>query len=302
MIILPEFQVTATSNIKASYCKTLQITRSDTTFTFGSSGVNLVKGVIPADATLQDINVWTNTGSNAGTSATVGVGAIIPFTSISAAGTTATVTCPVQHNLVVGDTIVVNGTGQANFDCTLGSPKTVASVPTSTTFTYTISSTTATSTVGAIGCTSYFFVPASALNTSQLTPTVGASPYAYTAPAIGDVVVQGGTVSAITRTRPGQSAVNIGVTAGIIPVQAGDVVTTTYSVAPTITFIPAERSANGYLTTVTKRVGPPSTGWQPANGAGFPNGLDVQMFGFYTETGSASTSGGPWYATVWYVR
>ena len=299
MILLPEFQVTATSNIKASYCKTLQITRSDSTFTSGSTGVNLVKAVIPADATLQDFQIWTGTGSNAGTSANVYVGAIIPFSNITAAGTTATVTTPVQHNLVTGDTIVVNGTGQANFD--QASPVAIT-VVSSTSFTYTISSTTATSTIGAIGCTSYFLTPTSVLNGSNIAVSVGASPFAYTVPAYGTLVIQGGTVSSVTLQRPGGSAVNIGVTAGPIPVQPGDIVTTTYTVAPTLTFIPADRAATGYLNTVTKRVGPPSVGWQPVGTSGLPLGTDVQIFGMYKETGSASSSGGPWYVTIWYVR
>lgn len=303
MIFLPEFQVTATSNIKASYCKTLKITRSDNTFTYSNTGggVNLVKGIVPADATLQDFQIWTATGSNAGTSATLSVGAVVPFTSIAAAGTTATVTTPVLHNLVTGDTIVVNGTGQANFD--KATPVAVT-VTTTTAFTYTISSTTATSTIGAIGCTSYFLAPTSALNGSQIAPTVGASPWSYTVPAYGNLVIQGGTVSAVTITRPGGSPVNIGVQAGMFPVQASDVIIITYTVAPTVTFIPADRSNTGYLTTVTKRVGPPSVGWvNAATGTqGVPMGQDVQIFGMYQETGSASSSGGPWFVTVWYVR
>lgn len=310
-IILPEFLVTATSNVKDSLCKTIQITRSDNTFTYnalGSKGTNnsLVKAMMPADATVQDIQVWTSAGSNAGTSATLSVGAIIPFTSISAAGTTATVTTPVYHNLATGDTIVVNGTGQANFDKATPVAITVTG---NTTFTYTITSTTATSTTGSIGCTNYFFTPVSVLNATQVAPTVGASPWSYTAPTYGSLVIQGGTVSAVTITRSGQSAVNIGVTAGMFYVQAGDVITITYSAAPTVIFIPHDRSNNGYLTTVTRHVGPPSVGWVGSSVASqhgtrtlMVGRQDVQVFGMYQETGSASSSGGPWYATIWYVR
>jgi hypothetical protein len=301
MILLPEFQVTATSNMKASYCKTIQISRTDNTFTSTSSGVNLVKAIIPADATLQDFQIWTANGSNAGTSATLYLGVKLPFTSIVAAGTTATVTTPVFHNLVTGDTIVVNGTGQANFDQATPVAITVTST---TTFTYTISSTTATATVGDIGVASYFINPTSALNSTQVTVALGASPASYTVSTYGNLVVNGGTVSAITITRPGGSAVTLGVTAGMFAVQAGDVITITYTVAPTVTFIPNDRSANGYLNTVTKRVGPPSAGWvNAATGTqGVPIGSDLQVFGMYKETGTASTQGGPWYVTVWYVR
>lgn len=68
--------------------------------------------------------------------------------------------------------------------------------------------------------------------------TVGASPYAYTAPAAGMVVVSGGTVSAITLKRGAPAAISVGETSGIIPVSAGDIVSTTYSVLPTMSFVP----------------------------------------------------------------
>jgi len=301
MILLPEFQVTATSNIKASYCKTIQINRTDNTFLSTSSGVNLVKAIIPADATLQDFQIWTGAGSNAGTSANIYLGVKLPFTSITAAGTTATVVTPVFHNLVTGDVIVVNGTGQANFDQATPVAITVVN---STSFTYTISSTTATSTIGDIGVASYFVNPVSALNSAQVTVSVGASPFAYTVSTYGNLVINGGTVSSVTITRPGGAAVTLGVVAGMFAVQAGDVVTITYTVAPTVTFIPNDRSANGYLNTVTKRVGPPNAGWiNAATGtAGVPIGSDLQLFGMYKETGAASSSGGPWFVTIWYVR
>ena len=67
--------------------------------------------------------------------------------------------------------------------------------------------------------------------------TVGASPYSYTAQSNGHVVVTGGTVSAISLTRV--SAHATGLTAGLIPVGNKDVVTVTYSVLPTMTFIPS---------------------------------------------------------------
>jgi hypothetical protein len=68
--------------------------------------------------------------------------------------------------------------------------------------------------------------------------TVGASPYAYTAAAAGTVVVSGGTVSAITLKRGAPAAISVGETSGVIPVSAGDIVTVTYSAAPTMSFVP----------------------------------------------------------------
>ena len=68
--------------------------------------------------------------------------------------------------------------------------------------------------------------------------TVTASPFAYTAAAAGTVVVSGGTVSAITLKRGAPAAIAVGETSGVIPVSAGDIVTTTYSVLPTMSFVP----------------------------------------------------------------
>lgn len=67
--------------------------------------------------------------------------------------------------------------------------------------------------------------------------TVGASPFAYTAPSRGAVMVSGGTVSAITITRNGAVAPS-GATAGSVLVCAGDIVTITWTAAPTCTFVP----------------------------------------------------------------
>ena len=77
--------------------------------------------------------------------------------------------------------------------------------------------------------------PAAAQPVVPITP--GASPYSYTAPFWGSVAVTGGTVSAIAISRQGTS-IATGLTVGVFPVARGDVLTVTYSVAPTITFIP----------------------------------------------------------------
>lgn len=67
--------------------------------------------------------------------------------------------------------------------------------------------------------------------------TVGASPYSYTALFDGQVVVVGGTVSAIAIARQGTS-VATGLTAGIFPLARLDVLTITHTGAPTATFLP----------------------------------------------------------------
>jgi len=67
--------------------------------------------------------------------------------------------------------------------------------------------------------------------------TVTGSPFTYTAPANGCVVISAGTVSAIAIARQGTS-VAAGITAGVIPVSRLDKVTITYTVLPTATFLP----------------------------------------------------------------
>lgn len=70
------------------------------------------------------------------------------------------------------------------------------------------------------------------------TVTVGASPFAYAAPSAGTVLIVGGTVTAVTLKRGTAAAVSVGATAGSVPVSAGDIVTVTYSAAPTMSFVP----------------------------------------------------------------
>lgn len=67
--------------------------------------------------------------------------------------------------------------------------------------------------------------------------TPGASPYTYTATRDGFLIVQGGTVSQLDYRRIATN-VQIGVVAGLFPVQLGDGIRITYTVAPTVTFIP----------------------------------------------------------------
>jgi hypothetical protein len=66
---------------------------------------------------------------------------------------------------------------------------------------------------------------------------VSASPTSFTASERGSVVISGGTISAVSLTRAG-TVVNFGTTRSI-PVANGDVVIVTYSVAPTISFLPS---------------------------------------------------------------
>ena len=73
--------------------------------------------------------------------------------------------------------------------------------------------------------------------------TPGASPYTYTlTEQVGvndaDVIVGGGTVSAIAVGRGGGTGVTTGLTSGTFRLARGDFLTVTYTVAPTMTLVP----------------------------------------------------------------
>lgn len=67
--------------------------------------------------------------------------------------------------------------------------------------------------------------------------TVGASPFTFTATSSGALAVAAGTVSAIALIRQGVT-VPTGVTAGLLPISRLDQVQITYTVAPTVNFLP----------------------------------------------------------------
>jgi hypothetical protein len=69
--------------------------------------------------------------------------------------------------------------------------------------------------------------------------TVGASPFVYTSSTIGNLYVAGGTVSAVVLAR--SSVTLAAATNRFIPMAANDTVTITYSVLPTVTFVPDAR-------------------------------------------------------------
>ena len=69
---------------------------------------------------------------------------------------------------------------------------------------------------------------------------VGTSPYTYTAPQNGVVVVSGGSVSLVQLGRSGVFLAT-GLLTGVIPVSAGDQIKVTHVVAPALTFLPGLR-------------------------------------------------------------
>jgi hypothetical protein len=70
---------------------------------------------------------------------------------------------------------------------------------------------------------------------NAVTPT--GSPYTYTAPRKGFLIVQGGTVSAIAFSRSG-TFYNVGQTSGTFTLDQNDQLQITYSVAPTLIWVP----------------------------------------------------------------
>jgi hypothetical protein len=73
-------------------------------------------------------------------------------------------------------------------------------------------------------------------NISALIP--GVSPYSYQATQGGSVVISGGTVSIVELSRDGVAYYATGQTSGMFPVSMGDVLRVTYTVVPTMTFVP----------------------------------------------------------------
>ena len=69
--------------------------------------------------------------------------------------------------------------------------------------------------------------------------TVQASPFMYQAPAGGQVLVSGGTVTDISYSRTAGTFYSTGQTAGVIPVSANDILKVTYTGVPTMVFFPA---------------------------------------------------------------
>jgi 3D (Asp-Asp-Asp) domain-containing protein len=68
--------------------------------------------------------------------------------------------------------------------------------------------------------------------------TVSASPFTYTASFPGNVVINGGTVTGLSVSR-GTTSVTVATTQKIIPLGQGDSVVVTYSVLPTMTWLPS---------------------------------------------------------------
>lgn len=88
-----------------------------------------------------------------------------------------------------------------------------------------------------------FFQQFSQPPSAMLTLTVGASPFAYQVLEPGNIFITGGSVSLVQLTRGSDT---ITLQAGVlIPVSIGDIITTTYTVLPTIRFLPNYATPRG---------------------------------------------------------
>jgi len=69
--------------------------------------------------------------------------------------------------------------------------------------------------------------------------TLTGSPYIYSASRKGALIVSGGTVSAIAFSRDGGTTYfTVGTVAGMFTLNASDLLKITYTVDPTVTFVP----------------------------------------------------------------
>lgn len=73
---------------------------------------------------------------------------------------------------------------------------------------------------------------------AEVPVVVGASPFTYNPSVKGTVIVSGGTVSAIAFSRDGTTFYSTGQTAGMFTLNAQDRLRVTYTVLPTLTFVP----------------------------------------------------------------
>ena len=104
--------------------------------------------------------------------------------------------------------------------------------------------------------------------------TPGASPYTYAVRAPGTLMIAGGTVSAVSLVRAGVTvAMPI---AGPVAVIDGDAVTITYTVAPTVTLIPAARPVGSKTLVLTTPCPNTAAAWD-ATADGFRLALKAQI-------------------------
>jgi len=270
---------------KDIYCKTFVIKRTDNKQVLSNNNTNLfgyqgqgnavgLKMALPGDATITGISVVNPAQSNTagtGAAASIMIGRSIGFTSITAAGTTATVVCPYPHGLTSSDVIFVSDTGVTNFN-TVGAAGTIqnttqvsptpdASDPTK--FTYTIASTTATTTQGLIVEASYFL---------QQSVQSGGLAVGYSWPL---------------------AQKNIGVFAATTP-------TAYWQAAASGTF-----PGTPQVWSVSTRLSPSLGGDGNYNYFIEPT-QDVEIYGYFYETATSgftqATTGGPWVVFVQYFR
>jgi hypothetical protein len=73
---------------------------------------------------------------------------------------------------------------------------------------------------------------------AEVSVIVKASPFTYVAPLAGNLIVNGGTVASIQFNRTTGKNYTTGQTSGMFNLSLGDSLIITYSVIPTLTFVP----------------------------------------------------------------
>ncbi len=73
---------------------------------------------------------------------------------------------------------------------------------------------------------------------SEMPVTIAGSPFSFTAPSKGFVILSGGTVGNVMFSRTTGTFYLTGQTAGVFPMAQNDVLKVTYSVRPTLIFVP----------------------------------------------------------------
>lgn len=84
----------------------------------------------------------------------------------------------------------------------------------------------------------FYLAAVEGLPQTEVAIAAGASPFTYEAVIRGQILISGGTVSAIAFSRDGTTFYTTGQTSGFVQMDKGDFVRITYTVAPTIVYFP----------------------------------------------------------------
>lgn len=84
----------------------------------------------------------------------------------------------------------------------------------------------------------FYLAAVEGLPQTEVSIAAGASPFTYESVIRGQLLISGGTVTAIEFSRNGTTFYTTGQTSGFVQMDNGDFVRVTYAVAPTLTYFP----------------------------------------------------------------